>query len=195
MLHTPIITRESVIEAKRTRRARFTQKAVPDDGILHPQDRRVKRERPKDFSPRDLELSSREVFDLAKRKHPLPQVKIVEPAENDLPVEIVRAPTVERIQRAVCEHYHISMLDLLSERRTAVIVEPRQIAMYLAKMLTPRSLPDIGRRFNGKDHTTILYAVRKIAALLKEDAELAATVEKIKQRIDVGSPALACARG
>ncbi|MCB8829719.1 chromosomal replication initiator protein DnaA, partial [Escherichia coli] len=69
---------------------------------------------------------------------------------------------IEEIQRIVARHYNVSKQDLLSNRRTRTIVKPRQIAMYLAKMLTPRSLPEIGRRFGGRDHTTVLHAVRKI---------------------------------
>ena len=73
--------------------------------------------------------------------------------------------------------------DLLSSRRTANVVRPRQIAMYLAKMLTPRSLPEIGRRFGGRDHTTVLHAVRKIEALVDGDKALAEEIELLKRLI------------
>ena len=72
---------------------------------------------------------------------------------------------IEDIQRAVARHYNVSRADMLSSRRTANVVRPRQIAMYLAKTLTLRSLPEIGRRFGGRDHTTVLHAVRKIENL------------------------------
>ena len=67
---------------------------------------------------------------------------------------------IEDIQRVVARQYNVSRSDLLSSRRTANVVRPRQVAMYLAKTLTLRSLPEIGRRFGGRDHTTVLHAVR-----------------------------------
>src|SRR5690606_25236113 len=80
---------------------------------------------------------------------------------------------IEEIQRIVSRHYNVSRSDLLSNRRTRTIVKPRQVAMYLAKVLTPRSLPEIGRRFGGRDHTTVLHAVRKIEGLADTDPTLA----------------------
>ena len=78
----------------------------------------------------------------------------------------------------------VSKADLLSSRRTRTIVRPRQIAMYLAKILTPRSLPEIGRRFGGRDHTTVLHAVRKIEELINGDHTLADEIELLKRMID-----------
>jgi chromosomal replication initiator protein len=77
-------------------------------------------------------------------------------------VEGVRRPTVEQIQRAVCGYFQISMEDLKSQRRQLPIVRPRQIGMWLSKKHTLQSFPQIGRRFGGRDHTTVLSAVRKI---------------------------------
>ena len=90
---------------------------------------------------------------------------------------------IEDIQKVVARHYNVSKNDLLSNRRTRVIVRPRQIAMYLSKMLTPRSLPEIGRRFGGRDHTTVLHAVRKIEGMIKEDTKLAHEIELLKRLI------------
>ncbi len=90
---------------------------------------------------------------------------------------------IEDIQRAVSRHYNVSRTELLSNRRTRTIVRPRQIAMYLAKMLTPRSLPEIGRRFGGRDHTTVLHAVRKIEGLSESDKKLAREIELLKRLI------------
>lgn len=90
---------------------------------------------------------------------------------------------IEDIQKVVARHYTVSKNDLLSNRRTRVIVRPRQIAMYLSKILTPRSLPEIGRRFGGRDHTTVLHAVRKIEGMLKEDNMLAQEIELLKRLI------------
>lgn len=82
-------------------------------------------------------------------------------------------PSIRDIQRAVCEHYDVKLIDMLSSRRTANIVKPRQIAMYLCKKLTLHSLPQIGRRFGGKDHTTVLHSVQKLDRLCPRDAEIA----------------------
>jgi chromosomal replication initiator protein len=90
---------------------------------------------------------------------------------------------IEDIQRVVARHYNVSKTDLLSNRRTRTIVKPRQIAMYLAKVMTPRSLPEIGRRFGGRDHTTVLHAVRKIEDLAGADTTLAQELELLRRLI------------
>lgn len=95
-----------------------------------------------------------------------------------------RRVRIEDIQRVVARHYNVSKADLLSSRRTRTIVRPRQIAMYLAKILTPRSLPEIGRRFGGRDHTTVLHAVRKIEGMIDGDRTLAEEIELLKRLID-----------
>ena len=71
-----------------------------------------------------------------------------------------------------------------SNRRTRQVVRPRQIAMYLAKIMTPRSLPEIGRRFGGKDHTTVLHAVRKIEGMIIDDEKLACDIELLKSQVE-----------
>jgi chromosomal replication initiator protein len=88
-----------------------------------------------------------------------------------------RRVMIEDIQRTVARQYNVSRADLLSSRRTANVVRPRQIAMYLAKTLTLRSLPEIGRRFGGRDHTTVLHAVRKIGSLVGNDNVLAEEID------------------
>src|SRR5215468_7519061 len=90
---------------------------------------------------------------------------------------------IEDIQRVVARQYNVSRSDLLSSRRTANVVRPRQVAMYLAKTLTLRSLPEIGRRFGGRDHTTVLHAVRKIEALVAKDNALSEEVESLKRQL------------
>ncbi|TCR02004.1 chromosomal replication initiator protein DnaA [Neorhizobium sp. BT27B] len=91
---------------------------------------------------------------------------------------------IEDIQRIVARHYNVSRQELVSNRRTRVIVKPRQIAMYLAKTLTPRSFPEIGRRFGGRDHTTVLHAVRKIEDLIGGDTKLGQEIELLKRLIN-----------
>lgn len=100
--------------------------------------------------------------------------------------DLIRPPEpkrvkIEDIQRVVALQYNVSRADLLSSRRTANVVRPRQIAMYLAKTLTLRSLPEIGRRFGGRDHTTVLHAVRKIEGLVGNDTSLAEEIELLKR--------------
>ena len=90
---------------------------------------------------------------------------------------------IEDIQRLVANHYSVTRADILSSRRTAVVVKPRQIAMYLAKTLTLRSLPEIGRRFGGRDHTTVLHAVRKIEGLSHADRALNDELELLKRML------------
>lgn len=94
-------------------------------------------------------------------------------------------PPVSAIQRVVAKHYGVSRLDLVSARRTADVVRPRQVAMYLAKKLTSRSLPDIAGRFGGRDHTTALHAVRKIERLRATDPALAAKIDEITGELGV----------
>jgi chromosomal replication initiator protein len=111
----------------------------------------------------------------------------MELAERELrdfvrPLELKRV-RIEDIQRIVARHYNVSRSDLLSSRRTANVVRPRQIAMYLAKTLTLRSLPEIGRRFGGRDHTTVLHAVRKIEGLIGSDNALATEIESLKGQL------------
>jgi len=94
-----------------------------------------------------------------------------------------RRITIEEIQKAVVEYYGLRMADMTSARRQRQVARPRQVAMYLAKLLTPRSLPEIGRRFGGRDHTTVMHAVRQIERLQAEDRQLADDVEALKRRL------------
>ncbi|MDR3511583.1 MAG: chromosomal replication initiator protein DnaA [Caulobacteraceae bacterium] len=91
--------------------------------------------------------------------------------------------TIDDIQKACAEHYGMKQADLISERRNRSIARPRQAAMWLAKQLTTRSLPDIGRRFGGRDHTTVLHAVRRIEALKADDAQLARDLEALTRKL------------
>lgn len=97
--------------------------------------------------------------------------------------EISRKLTIKDIQRAVSRFYHVTMNDIICERRQGYLIKPRQVAMFLSKDLTPHSLPEIGRRFGGRDHTTVLSAVRKIARLLPLDADLAGDVALLSETL------------
>jgi chromosomal replication initiator protein len=94
-----------------------------------------------------------------------------------------RRVTVDDIQKATAEHFRLKQADLLSERRTRAVARPRQAAMWLAKQLTTRSLPDIGRRFGGRDHTTVLHAVRRIDELRLIDGQLAQDLEILMRKL------------
>jgi len=91
--------------------------------------------------------------------------------------------TIDEIQKAAAEHYGMKQADLISERRNRAIARPRQAAMWLAKHLTTRSLPDIGRRFGGRDHTTVLNAVRRIEELKASDPQLARDLETLSRKL------------
>ncbi|QQR69445.1 MAG: chromosomal replication initiator protein DnaA [Alphaproteobacteria bacterium] len=92
-----------------------------------------------------------------------------------------RTLTVEDIQRRVAEHYNMRLAEMCSTRRERAVARPRQVAMYLAKQLTSRSLPDIGRRFGGRDHTTVIHAVRKVEELCQTDKDLRQDVDLLRR--------------
>lgn len=110
-----------------------------------------------------------------KAKYPKPWFVVL----ADLGDAPNRGPGVSEIQRAVARHYGMALEVLLSPSRKAEICFPRMVAIYISKVLTGRSLPELGRRFGNMDHTSILHAVRKIGRLIQVDAVLASTVEQI----------------
>jgi len=110
-------------------------------------------------------------------------METVEEALGELPVKAERRITVDDIQKTVASYFSITVDDLISKRRTKAVVRPRHIAMYLAKTMTTRSLPDIGRRFGGRDHSTVIHAVNKITETLTSDAVLAEDVEALRRRL------------
>lgn len=156
-------------------------------------------------SPEALLARAIRLAKVAKAEAAAPAVKPCEPTPAPLPPPAVAAPTtkateprdvwfwivgdgprklrIEDIQRAVADMYGVRLIDLRSARRTANVVRPRQLAMYLAKTLTLHSLPEIGRRFGGRDHTTVLHAVRKISALCEVDDDLCSQVESLKEEL------------
>jgi chromosomal replication initiator protein len=95
-----------------------------------------------------------------------------------------RRVTIEEIQKKVAEHYNIRLSDMSSPRRARNVARPRQVAMYLAKQLTSRSLPEIGRRFGGRDHTTVMHAVSRVAELMQQDNAFAEDVELLRRMLE-----------
>jgi chromosomal replication initiator protein len=95
-----------------------------------------------------------------------------------------RKVTIEEIQKRVAEHFNIKLAEMSSARRSRAVARPRQVAMYLAKQLTARSLPEIGRKFGGRDHTTVMHAVRKVDELRGLDAAFAEDVELLRRMLE-----------
>ncbi|MGR3434113.1 MAG: chromosomal replication initiator protein DnaA [Shimia sp.] len=95
-----------------------------------------------------------------------------------------RKITVEEIQRKVSEHYNIRLSDMIGPKRVRNFARPRQVAMYLAKKLTTRSLPEIGRRFGGRDHTTVMHGVRRIEELMVKDSQIADDLEMLRRALE-----------
>jgi chromosomal replication initiator protein len=95
-----------------------------------------------------------------------------------------RRITIDAIQKKVAEYFNIRLSDMSSPRRARAVARPRQIAMYLSKQLTSKSLPDIGRTFGGRDHTTVMHAVNRIEELSIEDSLLADDIELLKRTLD-----------
>jgi chromosomal replication initiator protein len=96
---------------------------------------------------------------------------------------VERRITVDEIQKLTADHFGLKQSDLLSERRTRSVARPRQVAMWLCKQHTTRSYPDIGRRFGGRDHTTVLHAVKKIEELIASDEQIARDVEALTRKL------------
>ncbi|PKP73661.1 MAG: chromosomal replication initiator protein DnaA [Alphaproteobacteria bacterium HGW-Alphaproteobacteria-6] len=107
---------------------------------------------------------------------------------QDCLADILRASdrkvTIDEIQRKVSDHYNIRLSDMIGPKRTRTIARPRQVAMYLAKTLTTRSLPEIGRRFGGRDHTTIMHGVRKIEELKTGDSQLSEDLDLLRRLLE-----------
>ena len=95
-----------------------------------------------------------------------------------------RRVTIEEIQKRVAEHFNVRVADMHSARRARAVARPRQIAMYLAKQLTSRSLPEIGRKFGGRDHTTVMHAVRKVEELRATDSSFSEDVELLRRMLE-----------
>ncbi len=142
-----------------------------------------------DFLASELTEGGRELEGAITRIHAAykltAQPVTLETAEHII-ADLVRGKEPKRIKiddilRVVTKHYGVNRSDLLSSRRNRSIVRPRQIGMYLAKSLTARSLPEIGRRFGGRDHTTVLHAIRKVDELIEADSALREDVEILKR--------------
>jgi len=103
---------------------------------------------------------------------------------HDLLRQRERHLTIDAIQKEVAQHFTIKIADMSSPRRARAVARPRQIAMYLAKQLTARSLPEIGRKFGGRDHTTVMHAVKKVEELMQQDTDFAEEVDLLRRMLE-----------
>jgi hypothetical protein len=162
---------------RRQRLARMAAGARPDTPItLHA---------PAAITPPEPPPETEQEWADRQKQIPLPKepwFSIVEEIEPEEP----RRPSINEIQIVVARHYGVTRSDMLSARRTTNVMRPRQVGYYLSKKLTVNSLPQIGRRFGDRDHTSILSGIRKIERLLKEDAfQLAQDIQTITQTLSV----------
>ena len=104
-------------------------------------------------------------------------LEIAEDLLQDLLRASDRRTTIDQIQKKVAEHFNVKLSDMHSSRRSRTVARPRQIAMFLSKNLTTRSLPEIGRKFGGRDHTTVIHAIKKVKELVKNDSSLSEDIE------------------
>jgi chromosomal replication initiator protein len=100
---------------------------------------------------------------------------------KDIIVDKSRDVTVEMIQKYVADQFRIKLSDMKSDKRLKALVVPRQIAVYLCRELTKASYPEIGDKFGGKDHSTIIYSMKKVERQLAQDLELKSTIENLKR--------------
>lgn len=156
-------------EAHKKRRAEWARKAVPDSGIQLRGGYAVS-SRTVEFRPRRIDLPA-PVEVPPEHRGPV-RVAVKVPQIDEIFLTVVRRELrVGDIQKAIIDTFGVSIFDFFSKRKTADVVLPRQIAMALVKRLTTKSMPDIGRRFGGRDHTTVLHAVRKIEPLIEAVAD------------------------
>jgi chromosomal replication initiator protein len=133
---------------------------------------------------RELEGALRRVAAHAQLIGRLITLETTQDVLHDLLRASDRRITIEEIQKRVAEHFNVRLADMASARRARAVARPRQVAMYLAKQLTSRSLPEIGRKFGGRDHTTVIHAVRKIEELSSSDAGFAEDVELLRRMLE-----------
>jgi len=190
---------------RQQRLQRIASRAVPDSPIcLSATQRAAERPSLAWHPPKVFEVQPTEQPEAAPSLSPAPEPEFsftdwlkrqeeLNPFPEDFREELTRlvhshigrdgCPRIDHVQRVVASHYFMQVRDLLSRRRTKEVVLPRQIAMYLTKMMTLHSLPEIGRRFGGKDHTTVLHAIRKLDAKVANDEAFAAEIEGLRMRI------------
>jgi chromosomal replication initiator protein len=157
--------------------ARFAPLAVPEDVV--------------DFLARTITRNVRELVGGLNKLIAYAQLtgqqvslQLAEEQLTDILSANRRRITIDEIQRTVCQFYRIDRSEMTSKRRARAVVRPRQVAMYLAKVLTPRSYPEIGRKFGGRDHSTVIHAVRLIEDLRQRDADMDGDVRSLLRQLE-----------
>ena len=156
------------------------RRASGNDTLAIPQNARDHLAARMNATPRDLEGAFNQIVAQSEFLGTPITLETVQETLSDSRYTTGQRLTVDRIQKAVCEEFRVTLTDMTSKRRARVIARPRQVAMYLSKKLTKRSLPDIGRRFGGRDHTTVMHAVKRIDSLRAEDPAFNAQIEAVE---------------
>jgi len=156
------------------------RRASGNDTLAIPQNARDHLAARMNATPRDLEGAFNQIVAQSEFLGTPITLETVQETLSDSRYTTGQRLTVDRIQKAVCEEFRVTLTDMTSKRRARIIARPRQVAMYLSKKLTKRSLPDIGRRFGGRDHTTVMHAVKRIDSLRVEDAAFNAQIEAVE---------------
>ncbi len=159
------------------------RRASGNDTLAIPQNARDHLAARMNATPRDLEGAFNQIVAQSEFLGTPISLETVQETLSDSRYMTGQRLTVDRIQRAVCDVFKVTLTDMVSKRRARIIARPRQVAMYLCKKKTKRSLPDIGRRFGGRDHTTVMHAVKRIEALRAEDATFNAQIEAVEDML------------
>ena len=144
----------------------------------------------KNFISSEIKTSIREIVGAINRVVSFSRIYNKEPSLSEVKIILKdllnlseNNVTIDLIQSLVCKFFKISKNEMLSSRRSRYLVRPRQTAIYLTKILTSKSLPEIGREFSNRDHTTIIHSVKTIEKLKKNDLELSANIDTLKNKI------------
>ena len=166
--------RRSILESKLTR---FAPLEVPDD-VIEYLARTITR------NVRELVGGLNKLIAYAQLTGQEVSLQLADEQLSDILSANRRRITIDEIQRTVCQFYRIDRSEMSSKRRARAVVRPRQVAMYLAKVLTPRSYPEIGRKFGGRDHSTVIHAVRLIEDLRVRDADMDGDVRSLLRQLE-----------
>ncbi len=166
--------RRKILEHRLTR---FTSSDVPDD-VIEFLARTISR------NVRELVGGLNKLIAYAQLTGQPVSLQLAEEQLTDILSANRRRITIDEIQRTVCQFYRLDRSEMASKRRARAVVRPRQVAMYLAKVLTPRSYPEIGRKFGGRDHSTVIHAVRLIEDLRTRDADMDGDVRSLLRQLE-----------
>lgn len=159
------------------RLARFTSVDVPND-VIEFLSRTINR------NVRELVGGLNKLIAYAQLTGQAVSLQLAEDQLTDILSANRKRITIDEIQRTVCQFYRVDRTEMSSKRRARAVVRPRQVAMYLSKVLTPRSYPEIGRKFGGRDHSTVIHAVRLIEDLRTRDADIDGDVRSLLRQLE-----------